>query len=722
MTAAWTFAGESPSPGIGGGPVTLVEESSFCLSGRGGDIHPGTVQGLFVLDTRLISRLELSIDGVSPEPLAVSTEEPFAATFVARVRRPKPASPYESPVLVVRRRYVGSGMRDDLTLSNHNRYDVSVHVRIDVVGDFADVFAVKEGRADEHHPAVQYTATADTLMLTETERTMRTTTVHFGHSPVVDDRGAGWEVTIPAGGTWSTCYDVSLRLGEHDIKARYACGEPVGESAAYHRIEAWRSSVPILDTDDTALELAVKRSLEDLGSLRLFDPDDASRVTIAAGAPWFMAVFGRDSLLTSYMTLIADPDLALGVLQTLARFQGTKVVADTEEQPGRILHEMRFAGASTDSLASADIYYGTADATPLFVVLLGELRRWGLARDAVDELLPHADRALEWIEHYGDRDGDGFVEYERATSHGLINQGWKDSWDGVPFADGSQPKGPVAVAEVQGYVYAAYLARAYFALEADDQPTHSRFRDKAAALKQRFNEAFWMPEAGYFAMGLDGDKRQIDSRGSNIGHCLWSGIVDVDKAESVARHLLSPEMFSGWGVRTLATSMATYDPMSYHCGSVWPHDNALIASGLMRYGFVDEAHRVIRGILDASAASGGRLPELFSGIARADVAVPVSYPASCSPQAWAAATPLQFLRLLLRLDPWIPHGRIWLDPHLPAGVDELTVAKIPLGDGMTVTVRAGHDGTPTSVDVTGVGDVAALIRSGRPPVSGLVEH
>ena len=193
-----------------------------------------------------------------------------------------------------------------------------------------------------------------------------------------------------------------------------------------------------------------------------------------------------------------------------------------------------------------------------------------------------------------------------------------------------------------------------------------------------------MPDIGYFAMGLDGDKRQIDGRGSNIGHCLWSGIIDVDKAESVARHLLSPEMFSGWGVRTLATSMATYDPMSYHCGSVWPHDNALIASGLMRYGFVEEAHRVIRGILDASAASGGRLPELFSGISRSDVAVPVSYPASCSPQAWAAATPLQFLRLLLRLDPWIPHGRIWLDPQLPVGVDELTVAKIPLGAGMTV--------------------------------------
>ncbi|MDQ1464036.1 MAG: hypothetical protein QOC73_977, partial [Actinomycetota bacterium] len=247
---------------------------------------------------------------------------------------------------------------------------------------------------------------------------------------------------------------------------------------------------------------------------------------------------------------------------------------------------------------------------------------------------------------------------------------------------------------------------------------HAHYRDKAAALKERFNEAFWMPEQGYFAMALDGDKRPVDGIGSNVGHCLWSGIVDVDKAASVAKRLLSPELFSGWGVRTLATSMATYDPMSYHCGSVWPHDNAFIASGLMRYGFVEEAHQIIRGILDADEASGGRLPELFSGMSRSDVAVPVSYPASCSPQAWAAATPLQFLRLLLRLDPWIPHGRIWLDPILPAGVDELTVSRIPVGGGAGMTV-AVHDGL---VEVSGVDPGVSVIRSGRPPVSGLLDE
>ncbi|MDQ1494525.1 MAG: hypothetical protein QOG69_1008 [Actinomycetota bacterium] len=726
MTSAWTFAGESPSPVspggpiASGGPVTLVEESSFCLSGRGGDIHPGTVQGLFVLDTRLISCLELTLDGVSPEPLAVSTEQPFAASFVARVRRPDQASPYESPLLVIRRRYVGSGMRDDVAIRNHNRYAVSVRMRLDVHADFADLFAVKEGRSADQLAThdVRVDGFALILAQTNTHGLKRTATVRFAGAPTLDTGGATWDITVPAGGEWATCLDVSLRLGERAIPARYTCGQPVAESAAYHRIEAWRRSVPMLDTDDTALQEAVERSLEDLGSLRLFDPEDASRVSVAAGAPWFMAVFGRDSLITAYMSLIADPDLALGVLQTLARFQGTKVDQLTEEEPGRILHEMRFGSATTDALRGAEIYYGTVDATPLFVVLLGELRRWGLAREAVDQLLPHADRALEWIELYGDRDGDGFVEYDRMTPVGLLNQGWKDSWDGVPFADGSQPKPPIALAEVQGYVYGAYLARSYFAQETGDDAMHAHYRDKAAALKERFNEAFWMPEQGYFAMALDGDKRPVDGIGSNVGHCLWSGIVDVDKAASVAKRLLSPELFSGWGVRTLATSMATYDPMSYHCGSVWPHDNAFIASGLMRYGFVEEAHQIIRGILDAAEASGGRLPELFSGMSRSDVAVPVSYPASCSPQAWAAATPLQFLRLLLRLDPWIPHGRIWLDPILPAGVDELTVSRIPVGGGAGMTV-AVHDGL---VEVSGVDPGVSVIRSGRPPVSGLLDE
>ena len=252
-------------------------------------------------------------------------------------------------------------------------------------------------------------------------------------------------------------------------------------------------------------------------------------MVLAAGAPWFMTVFGRDSLLTAWMALLVDPDLALGVLQTLARFQGTEVNPRNDEQPGRILHEMRFGEAASLSLGGGSIYYGSADATPLFVMLLGELRRWGLARELVDELLPNADRALAWIEEFGDADGDGYVEYHRATERGLANQGWKDSWDGIRYADGKVAEAPIALCEVQAYVYGAYLARAHFAFEAGDTATYERYRAKAADLKEAFNRDFWVEDKGWFAVGLDADKRPIDSLTSNMGHCLWTGIVDEDR-------------------------------------------------------------------------------------------------------------------------------------------------------------------------------------------------
>ena len=278
------------------------------------------------------------------------------------------------------------------------------------------------------------------------------------------------------------------------------------------------------------------------------------------------------------------------MLQTLARFQGKDIDPAHEEEPGRILHEMRFGDAPSLSLGGGSIYYGTADATPLFVMLLGELRRWGIGGEQVEELMPNADRAMEWIEDFGDIDGDGYVEYHRTTDRGLANQGWKDSWDGVRYADGRIAQAPIALCEVQGYVYAAYLARAHFAFEAGQSAECDRYRAKAAALKVAFNRDFWLEDHQWFAIGLDRDKAPIDSLTSNMGHCLWTGIVDDDKAQAVARHLLSDEMFSGWGTRTLAASMGGYNPVSYHCGSVWPHDTAIVAAGLARYGFEEGAH------------------------------------------------------------------------------------------------------------------------------------
>jgi glycogen debranching enzyme len=537
--------------------------------------------------------------------------------------------------------------------------------------------------------------------------------VSFSRPAVLDANLATFEVIIPPRGEWPLCQQFSCSIDADEIEPRWLCGHPIARAKPAERMAQWRRSVPMLDTDNEGLRMVVSRSAEDLGALRIFDPDFPERAVVAAGAPWFMTLFGRDSLITAWMALLVDPDLALGVLQTLARFQGTEVNPRNEEEPGRILHEMRFGEASSLSLGGGKVYYGTADATPLFVMLLGELRRWGLAPEAVEQLLPHADRAIEWIVEYGDRDGDGYVEYQRTSDRGLANQGWKDSGDGVRFADGRLAQAPIALCEVQGYVYAAYLARAYFAAEHGDRATSSRLRDKAATLKTNFNRDFWLDSQGWLAMGLDRDKKPIDALTSNIGHCLWTGIVDADKADRVAERLLSREMFSGWGIRTLATSMVGYNPISYHCGSVWPHDNAIIAAGLMRYGFVREAQRVIMGMLDAAVLQGGRLPELFSGLDRTELPMVVGYPTSCSPQAWSAASPLLMLRTLLRLDPWVPRGKVWLHPALPGEIGRLRVDRIPLG-GSRVSVDVRGD----SVAVQGLPAGLELVEAPRHPLTG----
>jgi glycogen debranching enzyme len=700
----WNFAGESVSLlDTHGGTVTLIEGSAFCISGRSGDMSPGTPQGLIFRDTRFLSRFQLRINGHQPEPLAAYPEDPFSCRFVSR-SRPRQGRA-DSTLMVFRHRYIGRGMREDITISNFGEEAAYCSIELIVDADFADLFEVKEGRVDGERDD-RHVDSADGELRFSVRRgtTRRAVRVSFSDpSAKVSGSFATFEAIIPPRGEWSTCVQVTPVIEGEEVEPRYLCGHPVERATPVERLQKWRRDVPLVRSNHLGLERLAAQSSEDLGALRIFDPEFPERTVVAAGAPWFMTLFGRDSILTSWMALLVDPDLALGVLQTLARFQGTHVDPRNEEEPGRILHEMRFGEAATLSLGGGRVYYGTADATPLFVMLLGELRRWGLAREAVDSLLPHADRAMQWIEDFGDRDGDGYVEYQRATDRGLHNQGWKDSWDAIRSADGSLARAPIALCEVQAYVYGAYVARMHFAAEAGQADVAERYRRKAADLKTAFNRDFWLDERGWFAMGLDADKRPIDALASNMGHCLWTGIVDEDKAAAVAKHLLSDELFSGWGVRTLGESMHGYNPISYHNGSVWPHDNALIAAGLMRYGFVEEAQRVALGLVDAGVMQGSRLPELFSGISREQLPVPVSYPTSCSPQAWAAAAPLLLIRTLLRFDPWVPHGKVWLAPALPFEIEWLRVERIPLaGSRVNIEVEGDHvslEGLPPGVDV-----------------------
>ena len=695
-TAAWA-SGTGPPVAVDGTTVTLVEGSTFCVSSSSGDVLPQAAQGLFVADTRILSRWQLRVDGVPVEPLTTIEDDTYRAAFVARTA-PRPGLA-DSTLLVQRTRYVDDGMREDVVVRNLGPEAAGVLVTVAVDTDFADLFEVKEGRAGGRAPVAAQVG-RNTLTYRPTPEgaacAMRVTATG---DPVVAPGLVSYRVVVPARDEWTACLVVQSVDDGRQLNPGPRCDEPVHETPPARRLRAWRLAGPRVATPDAGLATTLRASVRDLGALQIHDPDHPERRVVAAGAPWFMALFGRDSLLTSWMALPLDQQLALGTLQTLARLQGKKEDPITEEQPGRILHEVRLGREAALALGGGRVYYGTADATPLFVALLGELHRWGVPMADVRALLPVADRALDWVQEYGDLDGDGFVEYRRATDRGLVNQGWKDSFDGINDADGRLGTPPIALAEVQAYVYAAYRARAEIAGAVGDPATVAEYEHRAAALKTAFNERFWLPGRGWYAVGLDRDKRPLDALTSAMGHCLWTGIVDDDKAPTVAAHLVDGPLWSGFGVRTLATTMGVYNPMSYHNGSVWPHDTAIAVAGLARYGFVDEAQQVALGLLDATAIVGGRPPELFCGFDRAEFHTPVPYPTSCSPQAWAAASPLLLLRALLRFEPDLPSGRLGFAPAVPERMCPLRIENVPLA-GARIALDVRRDGW----DVEGLPD------------------
>jgi glycogen debranching enzyme len=459
--------------------------------------------------------------------------------------------------------------------------------------------------------------------------------------------------------------------------------QPVDDTGPARRQHDWEHASPLVSTGHPGLARALRRSRADLGSLRIFDTDQPDRLpAVAAGAPWFMTVFGRDSLLTSLMALPLDASLALGTLRVLADLQGEHVDAITEEEPGKIIHELRH-GLDSGSLpaGSRGAYFGSVDATPLFVMLVGELARWRQGDEEIGWLLPHVDRALRWIERFGDPDGDLFVEYRRKTDRGLVNQGWKDSFDGINFADGTLAQAPIALAEVQGYVFAARRSMAHLARHKGDTDLAARLDAAADTLQARFDAAFWLDDIGFYAMALDAHKRPVASIGSNPGQALWTGIIPSSRAGRVAERLLAPDMFSGWGIRTYAAGQPGYNPVGYHTGSIWPHDNALIAAGLKSSGAADGANLIAGRLIEvAQWFPDLRLPELFCGFARDEVGAPVAYPVACSPQAWAAAAPFHLLRTMLGLRADAHAHRLELVlPTLPEWLTKLTITGLPVG-------------------------------------------
>jgi glycogen debranching enzyme len=659
--------------------VKILDGNTFVVSDERGDIEASLTDptGLFSFDTRFLSTWVLTVNDQRLNPLSVDDLQYFETRFFLV---PGTGTVYiDAKLSVIRRRTVANGFHEELTILNHDEAPVDLTVRVEAGSDFADLFEVK----DALEKRGTYTARIGNgrLLLGYERETFRRSTEISATSPArFDKTGLTFKVRIEPHGEWTTGLDVVATLPRQGVQAQSAPGgsrRPSRRPNLAMDLERWLAGAPRLESDSEQLRATYRRSLVDLAALRFSPPIAAGHSLPAAGLPWFMTMFGRDSIFTSLQALPFTPELAATTLRVLGMWQGTRLDDFRDEDPGRILHEMRYGEMTAFEERPHSPYYGCADATPLYVVLLDEYERWTGDRKLVRDLEPVARAALAWIDDYADLQGDGYVWYRRRNEEsGLENQCWKDSWDSISYRDGRLPGFPRATCELQGYAYDAKVRGARLArLIWKDPALAEKLETQAADLKRRFNRDFWVSDDEYFALALDTEGKQVDALTSNNGHLLWSGIVDKSKAKAVARHLLGPRLFSGWGVRTLAEGEGRYNPIGYHVGTVWPFDNSFVAWGLRRYGFKQEAARIAAGILDAAELFDGRLPEAFGGYDRPVTKYPVQYPTACSPQAWSTGAPLLLLRTMLGLEPLGEH--LVVDPALPVGIGHLELLDIP---------------------------------------------
>ncbi|RZS68320.1 glycogen debranching enzyme [Agromyces ramosus] len=658
--------------------IRILDGNTFVVSDRRGDIAATATDptGFFSFDTRFLSRWVLTVDDEPLTSLSTDDLHYFESRFFLV---PGAGTVYiDAKLTVIRQRVVESGFREQLTLLNHDDTSIDVRVRIDAGCDFADLFEVKDALQKKGTTAARI-ENGCLVLAYERDTFRRTTTISSTEPADLDERGLGFAVRIQPHGSWTTeLRVVPTVLGPDDLPLvpRPALATPPLRNMLQD-LDEWIERAPKLVSDNDSLTATYHRSLVDLAALRFSPIIAGTRSLPAAGLPWFMTMFGRDSILTSLQALPFAAELAATTLRVLGTWQGTRVDDFRDEDPGRILHEMRYGEMTAFEERPHSPYFGSADATPLFVVLLDEYERWTGDADLVRGLEQEARAALRWIDAYANLQGNGYVAYRRRNVEtGLENQCWKDSWDSISYHDGRLPGFPRATCELQGYAYDAKRRGARLAREFWNDPAYAdELEADAAALKSRFNRDFWVDDGQYYALALDADGAQVDALSSNIGHLLWSGIVDDDKAPAIAEHLLGPRLFSGWGVRTLADGEARYNPIGYHVGTVWPFDNSFIAWGLRRYGFKEEAARVAAGILEAAEFFAGRLPEAFGGYERDLTRYPVQYPTACSPQAWSTGAPLLLLRTMLGLEPTGEH--LVVDPAVPVGTGRIELLDIP---------------------------------------------
>ena len=641
--------------------LIILDGCTFFYSAQDGDVAARNPEGLFYRDVRHLTYWHVRVNGEKIEPLSSRRIDYFSARVVGR---PPQESESAAPVSVRRDRFVSEGAHEDIVVENLSHDPQHVKLEVAYSADFADVMEAQQGGNGEGR-SWQETSSRSVTLWNDREGYARGTTLTFNRNGRVTKKHATFDVQLRPREVWQLCVDITPIVdGERK--------PPLLRCDAFHdhapkmpqSLDQWLEEAPYLETDDDALGRTFRQSLLDLAALRV-RPDE---VTIkwampGGGVPWFMTIFGRDSLITAYEAVHVKADLAQAALEALAELQATEWDDWRDAQPGKILHELRRGTLAALGRIPHTPYYGSHDSTLLWLILLDEYERWSGDTKFVRRMERNARAALQWLEGPADLDGDGYIEYRKRTSsdRGLDNHCWKDSSNSILFGDGRQAEPPIAVCEHQGYAYDARLRSARLMREVwDDADEAARLESEAEELKKRFNKDFWSTSRRHYVLALDKDKQQVDSLTSNIGQLLWSGIVDERRAAATVKRLMRDDMFSGWGIRTMSTQDDGYNPIQYHNGTVWPHDNALIAEGMRRYGFEDEAAQVATALIEAARAFTNQLPEVFAGFARDETNMPIEYPDALKPQSWAAAAPLLGVRTLLGLD--VVDGRLRTRP------------------------------------------------------------
>jgi len=702
---------------IGPWHLALHQGNGVLITERDGQISWPSDNGLYFFDTRLISSWSIFANGEVWDLLNAGNITPYASRIFLTNRAIATEDGEVPPrtLELVLSRSINGGVHEDLDLVNYGMKRVRFNLEIAIRSDFADLFEVKSGHIVRRGRIATEWSDDKSQVRTiyRNQDFCREVTIlarRNGSRPVYANGRISFEVDLPPGAAWHSCLLYELGDGKVRFEAPENCIANIKQSKVGQRLEDWQQAVLKIRTSNEEFYRLFRQAVEDMAALRLpIQGTDHLQFVPAAGVPWFVALFGRDSLIASLQNALIYPGFACGTLDILGSLQATERDDYRDAEPGKIMHELRLGELAHFKLVPHTPYYGTADATMLYLIVLHVA--WCCTGDAdlLERHLKTAEGCLEWIDSYGDRDGDGFQEYETRSPVGYANQSWKDSGDAVVYPDGSLVKGPKALCELQGYVYDAWLrmAEVFDVLGKADRARN--LRAKAQALFHHFNDVFWDEASGFYAYALDGDKKKVLTVASNPGHCLWSGIVPADRAGRVVKRLMAPDMWSGWGIRTLSADHPAYNPYSYQNGAVWPHDNGIIAMGFRRYGFAEEAARIARDVSGAASYFMlHRMPELYSGVQRDPTNFPVQYLGANVPQAWAAGSAFAFLQAILGFQPDAPHDRLYIDPALPAWLPDLTVMDLQIGK-QNFDLRLWRDGGNTRWEVL-KGDHDAVIR------------